>query len=56
VGWRSRVADNLISKVVPCIVLGGYESGDANQGGEMEVLVRQADEFDAALLTRQGVT
>jgi hypothetical protein len=30
-------------------------SGDANQGGEMEVLVRELDKFDAAFLSRQRI-
>ena len=41
--------------VVPEVVLWFARSGDANQGGEMEVLVGQLDEFDAPLATLEGV-
>lgn len=46
-------------KFVPVVVLCNFVSGDANQGGEMEVLTREPDEFEAPVLVlelaRQGV-
>ena len=48
--------DNLRgSEVVPPFGRGSTCSGDADQGGELQVLMGELDEFDAAVTPREGV-
>src|SRR5262245_45211233 len=43
------------SEVVPLVVPLLSASGDVNQGGEMHVLARELDAFDASVVQLQGI-
>lgn len=51
-----KEGDNLRAlKVVPVLVTCSACSGDANQGGEVQVLMRELDELETPGAARKGV-
>jgi len=51
-----KEGDNLQAlAVVPVLVTLFARSGDANQGGEMQILMRELDEFEMPLAAREGL-